>query len=912
MPPDQNGFASEGLEQLLEGESEKVPVRKWKLRSYLAFLAFDLVVSVVLLSPLVPRMRGFEDTTNHYTLHGSLCDLLIVAILRILSALFSILVSYHRLKPRRESPFELYHENGYKKSTAELEEEALSEPLAPKLRRFITRPAFACEVLCFVTGVLGMLKCLTRLNVEIGVLRDSEPTHPLFWIALSMTAFFSIVEVTSLESAETVANEWGQARRRELQDEGQSFTWVERVGQNLSQPLLFTNDEEDNDEDEENQSRRQRGNRIKSDIGGDANYKAGFSDLIGVCASDLHLILIASVFLLLAAVCTTLVPHYTGAILDALVANSSGNNPNSNDDDNGSGILDIHGFVSNIEKLVFVSVVGGISAGIRGSIWTLVGARVNVRLRVRLMDSLLSQDISFFEMTRSGDLTSRLSSDTTLVGSQMTANVNIFLRSIVQAMGVLIFMFLISWRLSLLAFITVPVVSVLSRWYGRFVRRLSKLQQKKLAEGNSVSESAISSMATVRAFGAETAELDEFEKCMDNYLTLNYRVAAATFGYSTIINVLPELVTALVLFYGGLLVQSKGDDNITGGQLVSFILYLSSLSNAFSSLGGIFASLTRAVGAADKVFELIHRRSQLTPPSHENPELLDGMLKPTFLGVEASRTMEQRAHGLLPDTCEGAITLKQVKMRYPARPQHLVLRDLNLKIQAGAVVALVGSSGSGKSSIVSLIQHLYEPADGGVYIDDNEVHELNHVWLSRNVSVVSQEPTLFARSVRRNIIYGLEGTENEPTQEEVEEAARLANASSFIERLPLGYESEIGERGVQLSGGQKQRVAIARALVRKPRILLLDEATSSLDAESEAIVQEAIDDMIRGQRSLDGTQSGMTVVIVAHRLSTVRNADVIYVVDDGRIIEQGSHEELIANEGGAYSALVRRQMSTSS
>jgi ABC-type multidrug transport system fused ATPase/permease subunit len=245
--------------------------------------------------------------------------------------------------------------------------------------------------------------------------------------------------------------------------------------------LLFTNDEEDSDEDEENQSRRQRGNRIKSDIGGDANYKAGFSDLIGVCASDLHLILIASVFLLLAAVCTTLVPHYTGAILDALVANSSDNNPNSNDDDNGSGILDIHGFVSNIEKLVFVSVVGGISAGIRGSIWTLVGARVNVRLRVRLMDSLLSQDISFFEMTRSGDLTSRLSSDTTLVGSQMTANVNIFLRSIVQAVGVLIFMFLISWRLSLLAFITVPVVSVLSRWYGRFVRRLSKLQQKKVS-----------------------------------------------------------------------------------------------------------------------------------------------------------------------------------------------------------------------------------------------------------------------------------------------------------------------------------------------------------------------------------------------------------------------------------------------
>lgn len=236
-------------------------------------------------------------------------------------------------------------------------------------------------------------------------------------------------------------------------------------------------------------------------------------------------------------------------------------------------------------------------------------------------------------------------------------------------------------------------------------------------------------MATVRAFGAETAELDEFEKCMNNYLTLNYRVAAVTFGYSTCVNVLPELVTALVLFYGGLLVQSEGPDHITGGQLVSFILYLSSLSNAFGSLGGIFASLTRAVGAADKVFELMHRKSQLTPPTRQDPERLEGMSKSTLLGVEASRTMEQRAHGLSPDVCEGEITLKNVEMRYPARPQHLVLKGLDLHIPAGAVVALVGASGSGKSSIVSLIQHLYEPGAGGVYIDDNEVGSYSQVAL---------------------------------------------------------------------------------------------------------------------------------------------------------------------------------------
>ena len=207
-------------------------------------------------------------------------------------------------------------------------------------------------------------------------------------------------------------------------------------------------------------------------------------------------------------------------------------------------------------------------------------------------------------------------------------------------------------------------------------------------------------MATVRAFGAEMSELKEFEKCMDNYLTLNFRAAVATFGYATCVGALPELVKALVLYYGGLLVQSHGPDHISGGQLVSFILYLSSLSDAFSSLGGIFASLTRAVGAADKVFELMHREPQLTPPSQKDPQRLEAMKKSSMLGAQATRTIEQKAHGATPESCEGEITLKHVEMRYPARPQHVVLRDLNLKIPGGAVVALVGASGSGVSDVI--------------------------------------------------------------------------------------------------------------------------------------------------------------------------------------------------------------------
>ena len=335
-------------------------------------------------------MRNLEDlTTDHYTLHDSLCDLIFVAVPRVLSALFAILVSYNNTNPRPESPFDLYHENGYKKSKTELEIESLGEPFAPKIRRFLMRPAFACEFFCFATGTLAMIKCLARLNVEIGVLRDSESEHPLFWVALSMTAFCSLIEASLLESAETVANTWGRRRRRELQERGQSASLMERFGRNLTQPLLSTNDGDSKDEDEE-QSCQERGSRVGdrviSDINGDADYKATFSDLLGVCAADAHLVLFASVFLLLAAVCNTLVPHYTGKVLDALVASSSDNNPNPPNDDNGSGILHIPGFVSNIEKLMAVSILGGIFAGVRSSIFTLVCLLPSC-LRIRLLVS---------------------------------------------------------------------------------------------------------------------------------------------------------------------------------------------------------------------------------------------------------------------------------------------------------------------------------------------------------------------------------------------------------------------------------------------------------------------------------------------------------------------------------------------
>mmetsp|Transcript_5970 Transcript_5970/g.12774 ORF Transcript_5970/g.12774 Transcript_5970/m.12774 type:complete len:542 (+) Transcript_5970:1653-3278(+) len=527
----------------------------------------------------------------------------------------------------------------------------------------------------------------------------------------------------------------------------------------------------------------------------------------------------------------------------------------------------------------------------------MVGGRVNVRLRLRLMDSLLTMEQGFFDRTKTGDITSRLSSDTTLVGDQVTLNVNVFLRSLVQVIGVLVFMFTISWQLSLLAFISVPVISVLSTWYGGFVRSLTKVMQTKLANGNSVSEAALSSMSTVRAFDAAPTEYKEFKGYMDEYLELTLKSAIAYSLYATISTSLPQLVTALVVFYGGLLVRNG---SLSSGELVSFLLYLQSLSSAFSTIGYIFSSLTQAVGAADKIFELMHRkRIGMAAQSSSTSQRVHGLNDQNI--VEKVRTS-----GLEPSECRGEVTLENVEMYYPARPNKRVLNGMSLMVPPGSVVALVGPSGGGKSSVISLVQNMYEQSSGKVMLDDAEVHEYSPRWLNNHVSIVQQEPTLFARSIKRNIMLGLEGTDKEPSQKEIERVAKLSNCDDFIRKMPMQYETEVGERGVQLSGGQKQRIAIARALVRKPKLLLLDEATSALDAESEHMVQSAIDHMIESARSSDGV--GMSVMIVAHRLSTIRNADIIFVVQDGKVVEQGNHSELIKKENGPYVSLVRRQM----
>ncbi|KAL6776308.1 hypothetical protein ACKKBG_A20615 [Auxenochlorella protothecoides x Auxenochlorella symbiontica] len=577
------------------------------------------------------------------------------------------------------------------------------------------------------------------------------------------------------------------------------------------------------------------------------------STLVRMASSDTPILALAFAAGAAAALGQALIPYYTGRIIDA-------------------ASIDPDPAALRRFTLRLLGVAGACAAatGLRGGLFTVAMTRLNVRLRAALFASLLAQEAGFYDATRTGDITSRLSADTTTVSDQVCLNLNIMLRSLTQAAVVLAFMFDASWRLTVVTFVMVPLVLAICKVYGSYYRKLSKRVQSELAEANSVAEEALSSMTTVKAHAAEDSTRAAYAAKLARFYSLQLREAAAYALYMATNTFLGASVVAGVLFYGGRLVLAG---SMSAGALVSFMLYQQSLSGAFQALGDVFSALAAAVGAADKVVELMLRPPRVPPAGRAAPPRLAGRL-----------------------------ALRDVRFAYPARPAHPVLTGLSLSVEPGEVVALVGPSGGGKSSVVKLVERLYLPSAGAVTLDGLDVGAYDAKWLKRRVALVSQEPVLYARSVARNIAYGLEPEDDVPQEEvptlaDIHAAARLANAHDFILALPDGYDTECGDRGVQLSGGQKQRIALARALVRKPAVLLLDEATSALDADSEALVQEA----------LDATMRGRTVLVIAHRLSTVRNADRILVIQGGAVVESGSHDALLG-AGGVYAALVRRQL----
>ncbi|GFR49523.1 hypothetical protein Agub_g11566, partial [Astrephomene gubernaculifera] len=573
--------------------------------------------------------------------------------------------------------------------------------------------------------------------------------------------------------------------------------------------------------------------------------------LLRLAASEGGLLAVALSAGVVAALGAALLPYLTGQIIDFASIEP-----------------DRSQFSRTTLRLLAVAALTAVFTGGRGGLFTVLGCRLNVGLRRGLLHSLLQQDMGFFDASKTGEITSRLAADTSTVADQIGLNLNVLMRSATQAAMVLVFMFAASWRLTVVTFILVPVVMTISQVYGHYYSRLARRVQSSLAAANGVAEEALGSMGTIKAHAAQDSTQAAYAAKLADFYRLQLTEALLYAVYAALNTFLPGLVAAVVLFYGGNLVLAG---RMSPGSLVSFMLYQQSLSAAFTAMGDVVSTLVGALGAAEKVVELIHR-----PPAFP----------------AGGRTV-------LPSLA-GRVELRRVCFAYPARPHVRVLSGLDLVVQPGEVVALVGPSGGGKSSIVKLIERFYLPTEGSVLLDGHDIGDLDPKWFRRQVALVSQEPVLYGRSIRRNIVLGLEpedGCPYTPTQAEVEEAARQANAHDFISRLPAGYDTCCGERGAALSGGQRQRIAIARALVRRPRVLLLDEATSALDADSEALVQEA----------LSRVMTGRTVLVIAHRLSTIQGADRIYVIGGGTVQEVGTHSELLA-AGGGYAQLVRRQI----
>lgn len=613
--------------------------------------------------------------------------------------------------------------------------------------------------------------------------------------------------------------------------------------------------------------------------------------LLSLARAEIWKIVGATIALIVSSLGNLLLPKLVGAVIDVLGKTVESDLAPAEAHAAGMSMLK-----KTMVELVVLFVGIQIATWIRQTLFGMAGEKIVARLRRQLFDKLLTMEIAFYDVNRTGELINRLASDTTVIQNTVTTNVSQLLRNLALVVGGLAILFSISWKLTMLMFLILPILAGIAFGYGNFIKKLSKKVQDVLASASTVAEETLSAMRTVKSFGSEAKEGAKYaEKVRESYAIAKRR-AIIDGAFESAVGLIINLCLGAVLYFGGWLVI-KGE--LSPGTLTSYVLYVIQAAAGFVAMSALFADFMRAMGASERVFELLDR----VPTVH-------------FEGGEK------------PLQFIGNVEFKDVEFSYPSRIDHVVLKGLNLTLTPGKTLALVGPSGGGKSTIAHLLLGLYDPAAGSIEIDGIKTTDLEPAFLRRHIAVVSQEPTLFACSIRDNICYGVAGDmdsalEAKPEgglftsldthgydqfffspqdkQQRVEDAAKKANAHDFIMNFPEGYDTMVGERGIRLSGGQKQRIAIARALLKNPKILILDEATSALDSESEHLVKQALDEL------LSQGDTDRAYLVIAHRLSTVKNADEVAVVMDGHIVERGTHDQLLALDG-VYKKLVSRQL----
>ena len=509
------------------------------------------------------------------------------------------------------------------------------------------------------------------------------------------------------------------------------------------------------------------------------------------------------------------------------------------------GILALRAILSFVQTILFAQVSERGMADVRRDVYK----------------KLITQPMDYFEQYRVGELTSRITADVEQLQSVFSVTLAEFIRQImILILGITVLAFLMP-RLFLVMLLTIPAVVVLAMVFGKYIKKLSKKRQDQLAKTNTIVEETFQNFSVVKAFANESFETNRYGDSIWEMVKISLSYAKVRGLFFAFIIFLLFGSILFILWRGAHMVQ---DGQMDAGSLLSFVIYTVMIGGAIASLGNLYTSIAGALGATERVKEILDQPSELE-----------------IVGERPSLKLT------------GDITFKDVHFNYPSRPDMEVLRGIDFNIKAGEKVALVGQSGSGKSTIVRLLMNFYKLDKGEITVDGAQIDAYDLGAYRHNIGIVPQEVILFGGTIKENLRYGRPGA----TDEEIKQAAIKANCWEFITGFPEGMETLVGERGIKLSGGQKQRVAIARAILKDPVILLLDEATSSLDAESEKVVQEAMDVLMEGRTS----------IIIAHRLSTIREVNRIYVMDGGQIVEQGSHHELTEKEGGIYKNLARLQ-----